>query len=274
PAAFAERVRREPSLAAFIDEKRSTLLHHAVVHAAVTEALIAAGADPNRRDSRGNTPVHLAGKWCALDALRSLLAAGGDASTLDSTGKTPLDWALERGREDVARFLRGEPDVEFVYIRPPVPPRVPEKFGIRISVLLTLLALFVAWVGWAILRSGLQNRRDYIALRGRGVVVEGTVVDFMEGKSTGRSSRTTHRPVVAYRSGGREYRRITDHAYVSGRPEIGVKMEVLQLPDTPETARVAGQDTDAWLLPSLLGSLGILIPLALVTSGLLRRNLF
>lgn len=273
PAAFAERVRREPALASFVDERGSTLLHHAVVHPAVTEALVAAGADPNRRDPSGNTPVHLAGKWCALQSLQALIAAGGDASTPDSDGKTPLDWAVERGRDDVARFLRGEPD--FVYTPPPAAPPETVRFTSGVSIAATLIALFLAWIGFAAARAGLRSRSEIRELDTRGVVVTGTVADYLDDTVGINQRKSVWRPIVTYESGGRSYKRYTERAYLRElAPPKGSAVQVVHLPDRPEVARVKGIDPRQWVALTLFGWLAIVLPISLVILGTLRGHLF
>ena len=275
PAAFVERVRQEPSLASFIDDKGSTILHHAVVYPAVVTALLEAGADPNRPDAAGNTAVHLAGRWCALDTLRSLVAAGGNSSTPDADGSTPLYWAVERGRDDVARFLRGEPQVEFEYIPPPKPPAERVRFGRGVSTVATRLVLIAAWVGFAALRAGLRYRSERIALEQRGVVVDGKIVDY-QLTTIGHNRRiSVYRPIVTYMIDGREYKRYSDRGYELGHvPPEGSVVKVRHLPDKPEVARVVDMDSDEWFLLALFGFFPFTVPLSALIFGLVRGHLF
>lgn len=46
----------------------------------MTERLLAAGADPDARDSRGYTPLHTAAEQDAAEVVRLLAKAGADLS--------------------------------------------------------------------------------------------------------------------------------------------------------------------------------------------------
>jgi uncharacterized protein len=50
--------------------------------------LLAAGADPNRADRMGNTPLHVAAKILARGRVLDLLRAGADPRATNSTGST------------------------------------------------------------------------------------------------------------------------------------------------------------------------------------------
>lgn len=75
----------------------STLLMEAIRRdrVASAEALLDAGADPNRVDARGETAVHAAAFTGNADLLRAVLAHGGDVDARNPhTGETPLVKAL------------------------------------------------------------------------------------------------------------------------------------------------------------------------------------
>jgi ankyrin repeat protein len=79
--------------------------------------LLAAGADPNRADRMGNTPLHMAAKINAPDRVLDLLEAGADPAArnrqgatfqryLDQTPENVLSDDARRGREEIAAWLR------------------------------------------------------------------------------------------------------------------------------------------------------------------------
>ena len=71
--------------------------------------LLGSGADPNRRDPEGNTPLHAAvrsGDWRdRTETVNALLAGGADACIEDSQGNLPIEMAVGGGRveEMIAR---------------------------------------------------------------------------------------------------------------------------------------------------------------------------
>ncbi len=75
-------------------------------NAPVVEALVRAGADLERTDGSGRTPLHAAALW--HPAVFPLLARlGADPNARDADGRTPLDYALEnRSLEGLAEVRR------------------------------------------------------------------------------------------------------------------------------------------------------------------------
>lgn len=71
--------------------------------------LLEAGADPNRPDVYGHTPVWaVAARGGSLELIERLLAAGADADLPNAQGRTALMEAARRGRADVVRVLLRE----------------------------------------------------------------------------------------------------------------------------------------------------------------------
>jgi ankyrin repeat protein len=93
-----------------VDEFGRTQLHYAALSDDVPGVLaaLAAGADPDARDSQGWTPLHFAAQEGALTAARALLDHGAAVDAGNVHGNTPLHEAVfnSRGRGDVIELLR------------------------------------------------------------------------------------------------------------------------------------------------------------------------
>ncbi len=76
----------------------NTPLHGAVRrgHFEVTQALLAAGADPNVVDANKETPLHYAAGRALVETVRDLLAAGADPNARDSDREQPFYEALQQ----------------------------------------------------------------------------------------------------------------------------------------------------------------------------------
>lgn len=69
--------------------------------------LLALGADPNHRGSRGRTALHKAASAEGPDVVRALLEAGADPQALTDDGSSPLHAAAESGSPEVIDLLIG-----------------------------------------------------------------------------------------------------------------------------------------------------------------------
>lgn len=88
-----------------------TPLHAAAMkgHAAVCEALIQAGADPNiQTEPQRYSPLHSAAFSGHIDALRVLLRYGADRTLLNYRGEPPADTARRQSRMEAVYLLESD----------------------------------------------------------------------------------------------------------------------------------------------------------------------
>ena len=86
----------------------AALLHNAARSGDLGEVarLLAAGADVDRANNNGTTPLHCASRNGHDAVVAALLTAGADANAEITDGRTPLHWASLKGHGAVvARLL-------------------------------------------------------------------------------------------------------------------------------------------------------------------------
>lgn len=102
-------LRENPALAREADDSSYTLLHHACGYGSArgVALLLAAGADPERKDSDGFTPLHWAAGARRADALEALERGGWKARCRaeNLSGKSPLSTAIQSGCARSAKSL-------------------------------------------------------------------------------------------------------------------------------------------------------------------------
>lgn len=95
---------------------RGTILHRAILNksAEIVKALLAAGADPNRRDASGKTPLHEAiqvgNKALVLQLVKDVrtdLSIRSGPTKFSEKGETPLEYAQNRKKTGIAELLVG-----------------------------------------------------------------------------------------------------------------------------------------------------------------------
>ncbi|KAL4458457.1 hypothetical protein ABPG75_013322 [Micractinium tetrahymenae] len=80
--------------------------------AALLAKVLHMAADPDAKDSRGFTALHMACRHARLACTRCLLDAGADTRVREPSGKTAADLAAAEGHDDVLDMLRQHEEVQ------------------------------------------------------------------------------------------------------------------------------------------------------------------
>lgn len=75
-------------------------------HFAVCKTLLAAGANPNLKDSVGETALHQASRNGHIEIIRLLLDSGADPSISEMCDELPEDYALPRKADEIRALFR------------------------------------------------------------------------------------------------------------------------------------------------------------------------
>ena len=80
-----------PSLTSYCAAGTGSPLRHTVMagDTDATTTLLKAGHDPNGKDTRGRTPLHIAAEQSWPNLMEELVRAGADPKALDNRGRTP-----------------------------------------------------------------------------------------------------------------------------------------------------------------------------------------
>ncbi len=114
PEFFWENIKRENAITQHLllnqakaNLKRSPILHEAIDKADVEilRKLLLAGADPNCRNSEGDTALKVAVSIGETEKVDALLNAGASPDVLDNYGMTLLAEAALKGKVEVIRFI-------------------------------------------------------------------------------------------------------------------------------------------------------------------------
>ncbi len=79
--------------------------------------LLQAGYNPNQRDQKGRTPLHLACLEGSQDLVSALIKANANLNSTDHTGKIPLQYALKVRSKAVVDLLLNAPSTDLKHVR-------------------------------------------------------------------------------------------------------------------------------------------------------------
>jgi hypothetical protein len=156
----------------------------------------------------------------------------------------------------------------------------PHKRGLggKHSLIILLIASFIAYLGYCALRDALQMRRDNEAFVSDSARVIGRIVSHETYTDTTAQRNSHYKPVVAYTVNGMSMQ-VTAQNSTNLRGsltefKVGTPIEVIYLRQRPQKARVAGFEFDSWFGMALFGFLLLTLPTAAMIWGIWRRWLF
>ncbi len=99
---------KTPALVKAVNAQGETPVHQAAKYNAVEalRLLVEQGGDVNARAKRGETPLHLAAAFGALEAVKTLLEKGAEVDPKEATGVTPIMGAQVGSHQEVVDMLR------------------------------------------------------------------------------------------------------------------------------------------------------------------------
>lgn len=105
PSAVRDAVSSGVSPNASVDNEPALCAAAAAGAESAVAELLRAGADPDRTDAIGRSPLRIAARSGNADCVRAILAAGADPNLADSSGDAPLNWAARFAGPDVVDEL-------------------------------------------------------------------------------------------------------------------------------------------------------------------------
>lgn len=150
--------------------------------------------------------------------------------------------------------------------------------GIKASLIITLIALSVSYLGYCALRDALQVRRDNAEFISDSARVTGRIVSHETYTDTTAQRKSHYKPVVAYTVGSNALQvtaqNSTDLKGSLTEFKVGTSIEVVYLRQRPRVARVAGFEFDSWFGMALIGALMLALPIMAIVWASWGRWLF